>query len=235
MRSRAPTLERFLVVANVAAAILLVGGTLVLEGPSPEADEPPGAAGKGSVLFVVSAAGTDEMVARRTADLLDGRLLSLPAAGLSDTMRSELSRLDPERVVVVGGPAAVSELLVAELQGFTDGTVSRVAGKDRFATAAQLATLAFPARVERVLVTTGDHGGDAPDGAGLAGPLLLVQRESLPADTAAVLRRLQPREITVLGDQELVSDQLLQRLWGYTPNYGAVGRQRSDEETADAG
>src|SRR5205085_7224836 len=52
---------------------------------------------------------------------------------------TELQRLKPGRIVVLGGLRAVSAAVASALQGYTTGTVSRVAGADRYQTAATLA------------------------------------------------------------------------------------------------
>lgn len=52
----------------------------------------------------------------------------------------ELGRLQPGRIVVIGGPAAISDHVVAELRRYaTTGKVERLAGQDRFETAAAIA------------------------------------------------------------------------------------------------
>jgi putative cell wall-binding protein len=59
-------------------------------------------------------------------------------------VRTELSRLRPARIVVVGGKTMVSDPLDHALDGYTIGDVTRQAGADRFATAAVISANAFP-------------------------------------------------------------------------------------------
>jgi putative cell wall-binding protein len=88
-----------------------------------------------------------------------------------------------------------------------------LAGADRYQTAANIATSSFSAPVERVVVATGEGFADAlvggAVGAATSSPVLLVRRDGLPAATADALRRLRPRDVTVLGGQTAVSDEVL--------------------------
>ena len=129
---------------------------------------------------------------------------------------SELGRLQPRRIVVLGGTSAVSAALEARLRDFTVGTVSRQAGANRFATAAAVAERTFPSDVGTVYVATGARSPDAlaavPVGAVQSAPLLLVRPDSIPAETAAELRRLSPDRIVVLGGEAAVSAQVQAQL-----------------------
>lgn len=190
------------------------------------------------ILFVATAeAGADAEVGTPAADVLGGPLLTIGKAGLSPELRSELSRLRPARIVILGGSAAVSDDIAAELDTYTTGTVTRLAGSNRYATAARVATTVFTAPVPRVVVSTGEGlvaaRADGAIGARTNSPVLLVLKESLPAETVAALRQLQPRNITVLGGTDLVSDAVLRELDAYTP--GRVSRESGDPQAAATG
>ncbi|MGB3827971.1 MAG: cell wall-binding repeat-containing protein [Ornithinimicrobium sp.] len=138
-------------------------------------------------------------------------LLSDPAS-LPDQTRRSLSRLRPTTIVVVGGSAAVSGRVVDQLRPLaSSGTVRRVAGQDRYRTAATLAGQ-YGAGVDRVYLASGENFPDALAGAALAGhqraPLLLSDGRSLDRSTQAELARLRPREVVVLGGTTVVSDRV---------------------------
>lgn len=74
--------------------------------------------------------------------LVTGSILPAPT-------RAELERLKPSRIIVVGGTGVVSEGVVNSLKGLTfKPTVDRVAGADRYETAAALSAAIFPASVD---------------------------------------------------------------------------------------
>lgn len=70
-------------------------------------------------------------------------LLTVDADSLPQATADELDRLQPQRIVVFGGPAAVSDGVVAALAAYaqadTADEVSRIFGQDRFETAAEIA------------------------------------------------------------------------------------------------
>ncbi len=93
--------------------------------------------------------------------------------------------------------------------------VSRLAGADRYTTAADVAG-EFPPGLPTAYVATGTDYPDALTGAALAGwqqaPVLLVSPGAVPAPTATALRQLRPGRIVVLGGTGAVSDAVLAAL-----------------------
>ncbi len=89
------------------------------------------------------------------------------------------------------------------------GRLPRLAGRNRYETAALVARDGFGGGVERVYVATGLDFPDALAGAAVAGalgaPLLLTDRGSLPGATRDALAALDPSEIVVLGGTAAVS------------------------------
>jgi len=102
----------------------------------------------------------------------------------------------------------------------------RLAGQDRYGTAAAVSTIAASPGVPVVVVTSGtgfaDGLGAAPAAAVLHAPLLLVQPGSIPPATSAELARLHPGRIVVVGGTESVATSVLQGLQRYTS--GSVTR-----------
>lgn len=229
MHVRRPSPELFLVVADVVAVAVLAAVVLASTGDAPGPASPRSASaaaltGSGRpvpVLFVVREdAFSDAMAGGPAAGSLGGPVLRLAGSGLSAQARSELTRLHPARIVVLGGTGAVSAAVADELEDFTSGTVTRLAGEDRYATAAEVATAFFRAPVERVLVADGSGTGQVlPAGSAAVGqdsPVLLVTPTTVPESTAAALRELQPRSIAVLGGATQVSDSVLRSLQAFT-------------------
>jgi cell wall-associated protease len=81
--------------------------------------------------------------------------------------------------------------------------LSRAAGSDRYGTAAAVAALGWPRNATIAYVASGLTFPDALATGALAGvkpgPILLTDQCSLPASTAAALKRLQPDAIYVVG------------------------------------
>jgi len=121
-----------------------------------------------------------------------------------------------------------------------EGFVQRFAGDTRFHTAAQISSSHFPTPaagepgVPVVYITTGHNFPDAlaggPAAAAGDGPILLVDRDAVPAATAAELLRLRPQTIVVLGGPLAVLDTVVSNLGGYTsgPVTRVAGTTRYD-------
>jgi ectonucleotide pyrophosphatase/phosphodiesterase family member 5 len=79
----------------------------------------------------------------------------------------------------------------------------RLAGRNRFGTAAVLSALAFPDGADRVVVASGEAFADAlaatPLAIALGAPLLLAGRGGLPPETAAEVARLGATSAIVVG------------------------------------
>ena len=163
-----------------------------------------------SVAYVATGLGFADALAGGPAAVVTGGPLLLveqddvPAA----TMRT-LQRLRPGRIVVLGGPTAVSQDVRDRLASLTDGPVQRVAGPDRYATAAAIAAEAFPDPVSTAYLATGETFPDALAGGPAAGrdgaPLLTVRHDCVPDVVADALERLDPDTVVVLGGPAAVS------------------------------
>jgi putative cell wall-binding protein len=132
--------------------------------------------------------------------------------------KDELKRLGPDRIYILGGTGAVSAAVEAELASYSTEAPIRVAGSDRFATAAAVAKRFFgPGPL--VYITTGLNYPDAVAGGAVAAyfgaPILLVMTDSLPAPTLSRLVRLEPEAIVVLGGVGAVSDTVVEELSGF--------------------
>jgi len=138
-------------------------------------------------------------------------LLVAPNA-IPDAVRTELQRLKPGRIVVLGGTGAVSSRVATQLDALTAGAVTRLAGADRYATSAAISKATFAAGAPKVYIASGQSFPDALSGAPAAGmndgPVLLVQPGTIPATVREELTRLRPAEIVILGGNRAVSPTL---------------------------
>lgn len=121
-----------------------------------------------------------------------------------------LERLDAGEVVVLGGSGAVSDGVFERL-----GADRRLAGPDRFATAAAISA-EYPTGLANTFIATGLNWPDALTGSALAAslgePVNLTKDTRLPVVTGAELQRLQPGRATILGGTVSVSEQVADRL-----------------------
>ncbi len=164
-------------------------------------------------LLAERSAFPDALVAGALAARHDAPLLYTHGAALSEPARDEIARLGVDTVLILGGPAAVSEDVATTLRA--DGlTVERRAGQDRYGTAAEIA--ADVGAQDEVLLALGEEtaraGGwpDAVAAASLAGtsttpPTLLTAHDALPETTRAALETLAPQRVRLLGGDAAIS------------------------------
>lgn len=144
--------------------------------------------------------------------LTDGPVLLIPPDGAAPAVvTAELERLAPSMVVALGGPAAVSETMLSSVADGRD--TGRLAGTDRFATAARIARHSFPDGSAVVYLARADDFPDAlAAGALTDGPVLLVPSSgTVPTTVLDEVTRLDPDQVVALGGETAIADDVLAR------------------------
>ncbi|MCL9665754.1 cell wall-binding repeat-containing protein [Curtobacterium albidum] len=146
----------------------------------------------------------DALSAAPAAVIEGGPVLLSEARTLPTATRTELLRLNPRRVVVVGG--SVEQPVVDQLRAaLPRATVTHVGGATRYDVSRAVVTQQFPQGADTLYVATGAKFPDALVAGAAAGsshaPLLLVPGDAPTADAAtlATVRGLHPRRIVVAG------------------------------------
>jgi putative cell wall-binding protein len=138
--------------------------------------------------------------------------------GIPSSTAAELGRLRPSQIFVLGGTGVVSDAVLSALRGYsTSGAVTRLAGRDRFATAIEISKASTAADApERVYVATGSTFADGlagtPAAARANGPLLILPATTLTAPIADELRRLNPEQVVILGGTGAVSTSMANQI-----------------------
>jgi putative cell wall-binding protein len=182
----------------------------------------------------------DALAGGAAAAYMGGPLLLVTRDAIPPATAGELTRLNPGRIVVLGGPSVVSDTVQYSLGGFSLGTVSRLSGADRYGTAAAISAATFPVGVSTAYIAVGSNFPDALAGGPAAAledsPLLLVTSTSIPPATAAELTRLKPATIVVLGSAAgAISEAVKTALGAYaTTGPGGVLRYAGVDRYATA-
>ena len=179
----------------------------------------------------------DALAGGPAAGLHGGPVLLTEPHSLPQATRDELSRLRPGRIVVLGGPGAISTEVARQLEAYTTGAVRRLEGQDRYATAAAVSRATYNENVGSVFIATGEAFPDAlaagPAAIHVGGPVLLARRTGIPQPTRDELARLSPGTIYVIGGPGAISDAVLQDLQNYTsrPVVRIAGADRYETAT----
>lgn len=123
----------------------------------------------------------DALAGGAVAGAQDSSVLLVKPGAIPAAVRTELQRLRPDRIVVLGGTASVSSRVETDLRNFA-GALERVHGGNRYATSVHLAQEAFSDGADTAFLASGQHFPDALSGAPAArvngAPVLLVQRSA---------------------------------------------------------
>ncbi len=171
--------------------------------------------GGDTALVARADAFPDSLAGSYLAGVLDAPVLLTQSDRVIEPFEDALAELAPSNLVLLGGQAAISQEVEQILaQSYN---VIRVAGDDRYETAAEIARHS----------STGDHPGlallasgeDFPDaltaGAVAAGeeiPMLLTAQGTLPQPTADALQDLDVDEVVLTGGSAAVSDAVQQQV-----------------------
>ena len=163
---------------------------------------------------VIARAGdfADALAGAPLAAALDGPLLLSGDGGLDPATMAEVERLGATRAVVLGGPAAVGPAVVDQL---TDAglTVERIAGADRYATAAAIAAAVESPGDGPVFLATGEGFADGVSAAGVAGalgaPVVLTASSGITDEALALL---EGRDVVIVGGPAAVPESVAGRV-----------------------
>lgn len=149
-----------------------------------------------------------------------GPVLLSNTAGMPASITSELSRLKPAKIVLLGGTGALSSAVEKAARNYANSVV-RIGGADRYDVAAAVSQLNFPAGVGVAYIASGTEFPDALAGAAAAasqgGPVLLSSPAGLTAKSKIELKRLNPKRIVVLGGTGAVPATVETQLRSYAP------------------
>lgn len=197
------------------------------------------------VAYVASGLDFPDALAGGVAAGVAGAPLLLAAGDeIPTAIAEELQRLQPQEIVVLGGESAITAEAEAALGDFTEGEVSRLAGAERFATAAKVSQANFDT-ADTVYIGTGlefpDGLAAAPAAVQASGPLLLSAQDDLPEATRAELERLGPEQVVIVGGTGVVGESVESELnevaavrrHGGSQRFDTARRVASDLEAPD--
>lgn len=158
-----------------------------------------------TVLLASTANYPDALVAAAAGNKIGAPVLLTDQGELPQQTRDALSRLDPSTVVVVGGPAVVSDPVIATLE--SDYNVTRLWGTTRYGTAVAVAEhFWIEGSDEAVLVQNSfqDQNGSVLAAAKEIAredddPIYLTPEGGVPASVLSSLQDVGVQEVTLIG------------------------------------
>jgi putative cell wall-binding protein len=197
----------------------------------------PGAAPTVPIAYIVTGEGyADALSAAPAAVKTNGPLLLTQSSWLPDSVVTELKRLKPGKIVVVGGPNSVSAGVYNQLTALAP-QIQRIGGADRYETSRAVVANAFSSS-KTAYVATGQNFPDALSASAAAGailaPVLLVNGSdsTIDSSTRSLLSALGTQKIKIAGGPNSVSNAVESALKTISPTVRLSGSDRYDTSIA---
>lgn len=162
-----------------------------------------------TVILANYNAYADALAAAPLAYKNNAPILLTASNSLNDKSKLEIQRLKASKVIIVGGTASVSDAVVSELRGL-GVTVSRIAGKDRFEVANNVANNI--GRANKVVVAYGFNFPDAlaiaPYAARNGYPILLTKTDEIPSSTKNIINQWNVDQTIIVGGTASISNDV---------------------------
>lgn len=176
----------------------------------------------GSTVYVATGENfPDALVAAAAAGYKKAPLLLTGRASLPAAVTAEIARLEPEKVIIVGGVGAVSEAVEDQLARLLGSrNVTRIGGADRYSTARLIVEEAFEGRSGGLYLATGMNFPDALSAASAAGaaglPVMITDgnASTLNPDALAVIQNSTVRNIFLVGGTGAISAGIEEEIKG---------------------
>jgi putative cell wall-binding protein/chitodextrinase len=149
----------------------------------------------------------DALAGTALAGVKDAPVLLTGKETLNSETLAEIKRLKAQTIYLLGGLGVISPSVEKTLA--KDYKVIRLAGGDRYETAARIGELLGTSVFETAVVTTGTNYPDALSIAAFAGqyglPILFTEKEELNAFTAQALKRWQVQNVILVGGSGVIT------------------------------
>ncbi len=144
-------------------------------------------------------------------------LLLVKTNAIPDVVKTELSRLKPSQIKVLGGSGVISKSVFEELKSYSKN-IHRLWGKNRYQTATAISKETFASDWQSVTITSGANFPDALSAVNVAfvspGPILLSNGTSLDSDTLSEIDRMSIKKAYLVGGTSVLSESVANQLKG---------------------
>ncbi len=159
----------------------------------------------------------DGLSATPFATIKDAPLLLSNGKILPASTISELKRLNPTNVYVIGGTASMPESVVSSIKSNTKATVTRIGGSTRYETSLAIAKqIDKIADVSKVYISSGTGEVDALSIASVAGrekaPILLTNVNSIDNKTYDFIRSESIKDAYFIGGDKKISNSVINQV-----------------------
>ncbi|CAH0345160.1 cell wall-binding repeat-containing protein [Bacillus sp. CECT 9360] len=172
----------------------------------------------GTVIIARGDMFPDALAGGPLASAEEAPILLTQTKTLPETVKNEISALEAERAIILGGTGSVSTAVEAELEKLGVTEIERIGGRDRFEVAAGVAEqVSDNMGSDTAIIASGEVFPDALSASGIAGlegmPILPVKSGSIPDSIQAFIKSHPEIEnFIVVGGPATVKDSVLKKL-----------------------
>jgi putative cell wall-binding protein len=149
---------------------------------------------------------SDALASAPLSKKLDAPILMTNSAKLDDRTLAEIRSLGAKNVYIIGGTVAISQDIQDSLS--SEFTVTRIAGQQAYDTAAQISSNVGIDSTQTVYIANAYAIPDAIAISAFAAeqgsPILLTEKDSVPASTAQALSNLKASNVVLLGGTAVI-------------------------------
>jgi putative cell wall-binding protein len=171
----------------------------------------------GTVILARGDDFADAVAGVPLAHQLNAPILLTQTNSIVSATIAEITRLKAERVIILGGPGAISDDVMGELEG-RGLVVERIQGADRYETAVRIAErlASEGAEFDTAIIAVGTNFADALAASSYAAmrgqPILLTDTNYLPQATKDAIAKLGIKNTVVCGGPGAVSESVFAQL-----------------------
>ncbi|AET66235.1 putative cell wall binding protein [Desulfosporosinus orientis DSM 765] len=170
--------------------------------------------GSSTVILATANNFPDALAAATLAHQFDAPILLNDRKSLNPDTQAEITRLNPSKIIIVGGSAVISAEIEESLkENFSD--VTRLAGWDQYDTAAKIAEYFYainPDAPKKVVIA---NGGNFPDALSISSwaayhqiPILLTKNNQLPSSTTIALQQNDIEDAILVGGFAVINNDV---------------------------
>lgn len=178
--------------------------------------------GANTVILVNGYANADGLAASPLASAYNAPILLTEQNVIPDGTKAEIRRLNPSKVILIGGTTVLSDGLVGQIKGINSGiSVERLGGLTRYETSLNIAKrLDSIIDVNKAYVCFGYGEADALSIAAKAGtektPIILAEKDVVPSDTLNWLRGEALKTAYFIGGETVLYNNVISQINGVT-------------------
>ena len=178
--------------------------------------------GSNKVIIVNGSAISDGITATPLATTYDSPILLVNKDSIPDSINSEIKRLNPNEIIVVGGNGVVSDEVMNNLKDINSAQVRRISGKNRNETSLKIAQeIDENHDVNKIYVANGFNGEvDALTIASKAGqdkqPIILTNKYEIPQSTYSWLSTEDLKDAYFIGGEGVIATDVIHQVANIT-------------------